>query len=277
MNRVLTIILLFLTAFNVSAAPDSTNNIASVNVSDAIVNKHALKMPGTVDKQLTYAAKLYSTGKYAQAAEIYENIIKNNGDSFEVLYNLGNSYYKSDELAPAILNYERALKIKPGDRDARFNLELCENKIVDKIDPVGVFLVTRLYEDLGDNFSSNNWAFISIAFFIILIASLFAYFFSSFSWLKKVSFYAGLISLIFTILALTYSARKYYEINNPDQAILFSSTSTVKSSPDQSGTDLFILHEGTKVKIKSELGSWKEIEVQDGNVGWIESSHLVII
>jgi len=277
MSRILTTLILFLSGIQAFAVSDSLNQpIFSTKGSSNNVRMSEMSRK-TVDYHLAEAAKLYSDGKYSQAAEVYESILKEYGDSFEVLYNLGNSWYKADELAPAILNYERALRIKPWDKDARFNLELCENKIVDKIDPVGVFLVTRWYKSLGDNFNSNTWAVVSIAFFILLIVSLFAYFFSSFSWLKKVGFYTGLLSLIFTILALTYSARKYHETINPDQAILFSPTVTVKSSPDQSGTDLFLLHEGTKVRIKSKLGDWKEIEIQDGNVGWVESSHLVII
>lgn len=268
MYRIITLIIFFLSGFQLFAATDNKTAKDSV-----IIEKSNL----VKETNMEYAAKLYSRGEFVKSAEIYENILKESGETFEVLYNLGNSRYKSGEFAYAILSFERALSIKPGDRDARFNLELCESKIVDKIVPVGKFLVARWFDYLGNNFNSNGWAKISIVFFIILIASLFAYFFSSFSWLKKVGFYTSLFSLIFTILALSFSSKKYKESINPDKAILFTPTVTVKSSPDKSGTDLFILHEGTKVRIKSELGSWKEIEIADGNVGWIESKHIVVI
>lgn len=268
MYRIISIIILFLTGLQVFAAIDSIAGNSSVTID---------KSNYVAETNMEFAAKLYTSGEFSKAAEIYENILKESGETFEVLYNLGNSRFKSGEYAYAILSFERALMIKPGDRDARFNLELCESKIVDKIVPVGKFLVARWFDSLGNNFNSNGWAKISITFFVILIASLFAYFFSSFSWLKKVGFYSSLFSLIFTILSLSYSSQKYKESKNPDKAILFTPTVTIKSSPDKSGTDLFILHEGTKVRIKSELGSWKEIEIADGNVGWIESKHLVVI
>jgi len=223
------------------------------------------------------ASKLYSTGKYEKAADLYKKIIETNGDSFEAYYNLGNSKYKMDEIASAILYYEKALKIKPGDKDTRFNLELCEAKIVDKIVPVGKFIIVRWYESIGNNFNSNSWAIISLIVFFITIISLLLYFFSRYRWLKKTGFYSSLISLLFTILCLSFTAGKYRDAKYPDKAIIFTPTVTVKSSPDASGTDLFILHEGTKVRIKSVIGNWKEIELIDGNVGWIESMHLRII
>ncbi len=223
------------------------------------------------------ASKLYSSGKYEKASELYIKIIETNGDSFEAFYNLANAKYKMNDIASAILYYEKALKIRPGDKDTRFNLELCEAKIVDKIVPVGKFLIVRWYESIGNNFNTNTWAMISLIFFIITMISLIVYFFSRHRWLKKTGFYTSVISLIFTILCLTFTAGKYNEAKNPDKAIIFTPTVTVKSSPDASGTDLFILHEGTKVNIKSEIGNWKEIELIDGNVGWIESMHLRII
>jgi len=277
MYRILTILIIFLSGIQAFAVTDSLMNQDSLSRNSSSQVKKTENSENSADQKLEIAAKLYSGGKYSQAANLYKSFIEEYGNSFEVLYNLGNACFKANEISSAILYYERALRIEPGDRDARFNLELCQSKIVDKIDPVGEFLVKRWYDSLGNNFNSNTWAKISIALFVLLIASLFAYFFSSFSWLKKVGFYTTLFSLFFTILSLTYSARKYYETINPDMAILFTPTVTVKSSPDKSGTDLFLLHEGIKVRIKSELGNWKEIEIEDGNVGWVESKHLVII
>jgi SH3-like domain-containing protein len=118
---------------------------------------------------------------------------------------------------------------------------------------------------------------ISLLFFVLFIASLFAYFFTKFSWLKKTGFYVGLVSLIISILSLIYASQKYETVVHPDQAILMVPTITVKSSPDQSGTDLFPLHEGTKVTVTNEIGDWKEIELLDGNVGWVPSASLEVI
>ena len=279
MYRYLTIaasLLLFsINLFGATESDTLSSNTPAVN--STVSKKIDVPENGSADELFKKAASFYSKGRYAEAASTYEAILERNGSSFELYYNLGNAWYKANEPAHAILNYERALRMKPGDRDARFNLELCQTKIVDKIDPVGVFLLTRWYRSLGNNFNSNDWAIISIVFFILFISSLFAYFFSRKSWPKKAGFYLGILSLLICIMSLVFSSQKYHEITNPDQAILFSPTVTVKSSPDQSGTDLFILHEGTKVTIKNEIGSWKEIELPDGNVGWVESRYMETI
>ena len=226
---------------------------------------------------LEMAAASYSKGNYNQAANLYETILQKQGISDKVYYNLGNAYYKCDRLAPAILNFERALRLNPGDADARFNLEMCQARIVDKIDPIGMFLISRWYHSLGNFLNSNGWAYVSILFFLLFIGCLFAYFFARRRWLKKSGFFAGILLLAFSTLSLVYSAQASHLITNPDEAILFALSVTVKSSPDKSGTDLFVLHEGSKLKIRSVLGKWSEIELEDGNVGWLLSKDIQII
>lgn len=226
---------------------------------------------------LAMAAASYSKGSYAAAAEIYELLLKQHGPSDKLYYNLGNAYFKCDRLAPAILNYERALRLNPSDDDARFNLEMCQARIVDKIDPIGMFLIVRWYHSLGNLFNSNGWAMASIVCFLAFIGCLFAYFFARRRWLKKSGFFTGILFLIVSVLSLVYSAQASNRILNPDEAILYSLSVTVKSSPDKSGTDLFVLHEGTKMKIRSNLGEWSEIELEDGNIGWLLTKDIQII
>lgn len=231
----------------------------------------------TNEQKLIAAEHLYKQNRYTEAATVYEALLSTHGPDFVVFYNLGAAYYKSNNIAKAILNYERALRLKPSDRDTRFNLEMCQTKTVDKIDPVGVFLITRWYRSLENTMNSNGWATTSLIFFVLFIASLFAYFFSRFMWLKKTGFYVGIFSLILCILSLIYAFDTYQDVVYPDQAIIMDATVTVKSSPDPSGTDLFPLHEGTKVTITNEIGSWNEIELQDGNIGWAPAASMEII
>lgn len=278
MNRIIiTTLILIASAVQTFAASDSISTVPFIPVDSKKNNEIIIVNDKNTDSLIISAEKLFSNKKYAEASHIYNSILKARGESFEILYNLGNCYYKSNNIPSAILSYERALRINPGDRDARFNLKLCQNKIVDKIDPVGAFLFSSIYDSAGDLFNSNVWSVFSMIFFALFIAALTGYFFSRISWLKKVSFYGGILSIILTILAVSYSAKKYNESTSHNQAILFTPTVTIKSSPDQSGTDLFVLHEGTKVHILSEIGEWKEIGIDDGNVGWIKSENLVII
>jgi tetratricopeptide (TPR) repeat protein len=274
MYRFLSIILLTISSLNCLA---QTPQDSTVTTTPKKADIQAVQEGSSSESLLKQADALYSKGHYPNAAATYEQVIAQYGLSAELYYNLGNAYYKSERLAPAILNYERALRLKPSDRDARFNLEMCQARIVDKINPMGMFLITRWYEALGNCFNSNFWAGMSIGLFLIFIACLFAYFFARIGWLKKVGFFCGMIILMLSVLSMVYSGRQAYRMNHPDEAILFTLSVTVKSSPDKSGTDLFVLHEGTKMKVLSTLGTWSEIELEDGNIGWLESKHIEII
>jgi tetratricopeptide (TPR) repeat protein len=255
---------------------NSLNGFAQTSQDSAAATPETSKTQAA-QSLLNQADVLYSKGHYADAAALYEQVVAQYGISAELYYNLGNAYYKCERLAPAILNYERSLRLKPGDRDARFNLEMCQARIVDKIDPMGMFFITRWFNAIGNYFNSDSWAGLSIGLFFLFIGCLFAYFFARIGWLKKVGFFTGIITLMFSILSMFYSAKQAHQINHPDEAILFTLSVTVKSSPDQSGTDLFVLHEGTKMKVLSTLSNWSEIELEDGNIGWLESKHLEII
>ena len=202
----------------------------------------------------------YTKEDYGKAIELYEGLLKTHGESAEIYYNLGNAYYKENKIAPAILNYERALLLDPGDGDIRFNLQLARQKSVDKIEPVGDFFLHRWFDKVQNMGAADSWAQIGIVCFILFIGCLILFFFSKWIHLKKIGFYLGLVFLVLVIFAN-----------------IFAPTVTVKSSPDASGTDLFILHEGTKVSIKSKLGDWNEIEMEDGNVGWMPSKDMEII
>ena len=223
------------------------------------------------------ANEAYSKNNFKAASNLYEEILKTNGASAIVYYNLGNSYYKLNKVAPSILNFERALLLEPGNNDIRFNLEIAKLKTVDKIEPVGDFFLTEWFRAIQNLLSTDAWSYFSIICFILLIICLFLFFFSRRILLKKLGFYVGLVLLVSVVLGNCFAYNQKKKLTQRNEAIIFAPTTTIKSSPDNSGTDLFILHEGTKVKMKNKLGNWNEIETADGNVGWIKSSEIEII
>lgn len=223
------------------------------------------------------AETAYTNEDYAKAAELYEGLLKTYGESAEIYYNLGNAYYKENKIAPAILNYERALLLDPGDSDIRFNLQLARQKSVDKIESVGEFFLSRWIENIQNLGAADSWAKTGIVCFILFIGCLILFFFSKWIHLKKIGFYLGLLFLVLVVTANIFAGNQKDELENRTTAIVVAPTVTVKSSPDASGTDLFILHEGTKVSIKSKLGDWNEIEMEDGNVGWMPSKDVETI
>ena len=223
------------------------------------------------------ASDAYSKGEFDRAAEYFQQVLQEQGESADIYYNIGNCYYKLNQIAPAILNYERALLLDPGNGDIRFNLEIARLKTVNKIDSVGNFFLQNWINSFRDLLGTNTWSKIAIFCFISLIACLILFFFSRKILFKKVGFYAGIVLVVFTITANLFAFQQKKELEQRDTAIVFAPTVTIKSSPDNSGTDLFVLHEGTKVQIKSQLGDWFEIIIADGNIGWIPKKDIEII
>ena len=226
---------------------------------------------------LKQANEAYAKNDFQTASGLYEKLLKENGESATVYYNLGNSYYKLNKVAPSILNYERALLLEPGNSDVRFNLEIAKLKAVDKIEPVGDFFLTEWYRVVQDLLSTDAWSKLSITCFILLIGCLFLFFFTRRVFVKKLGFYAGAVLLIVVIFGNSFAYNQKRRLTERHEAIIFVPTTTVKSSPDNSGTDLFLLHEGTKVRVRTQLGGWNEIVTAGGNVGWINNSDLEVI
>lgn len=227
--------------------------------------------------EIKQAEEAYTKEDYRGAIEIYEKVLKTHGESAAIYYNLGNAYYKSNQIAQAILNYERALLINPNDADARFNLQMARQKTIDKIEPAGDFFLAKWINSIQNSLGTNAWGTVGIVCFILLICCCVLFFFSKWIYLKKIGFYAGGLLIIVIILANVFGQHQKDKLYHRNSAIVLTPTVTVKSSPDNSGTDLFILHEGTKVNINSKLGEWSEIKMEDGSVGWLPNKDFQII
>ena len=229
------------------------------------------------EEDIRNAETAYAAEQYDRAIELYESLIKNYGASAELYYNLGNSYFKSGKIAHAILNYERAILIKPGDNDIRFNLEMARLQTVDKIEPIQEFFMKKWVRALQNLLGVDYWAMIGIAGFVLFIGCLVLFFFSKWMYLKKVGFYLGIVLFVTVVITNIFAYNQKKELENRRGAIIFTPSITIKSSPDNSGTDLFLLHEGTKVFIRNAVGDWHEIMLEDGNLGWIHKKEMVVI
>lgn len=224
------------------------------------------------------ADSAYINNDYANAVYLYEDILANQGESADIYYNLGNSYYKMDNIAKAILNYEKALMLNPGNGDIRFNLELAQSKTVDKVTPMSeVFLVTWM-KSLTNTMSEQGWSKLAIASFILTLLGLVLYFFSKKIAMKKIGFISALCLMLVCILANVFASSQKSKAQSHSSAIIMEPSVTVKSTPNEGGTELFILHEGRKVMIKDNtMREWKEIQLEDGNAGWVPASVIEII
>ncbi len=229
------------------------------------------------DERFSSANEKYQSGEYYEAISIYESILEAGVESYKLYYNLGNSYYRSNNLPSAILNYERALLLAPEDNDVRYNLELAYSQITDKIQPVGEFFISKWFKSIRNVGNSTTWALVSLICFSLFLAGLLFYFFSQKTAIRKLAFTLSMWALVSSVITFTYSNTQKQHLENRIQAIVFTPSVTVKSAPQGGGTDLFVIHEGLKVKILQTIGSWHEIMLEDGNVGWMKSSDLVVI
>ncbi len=223
---------------------------------------------------LQRANQLYSEGEYRQAADAYEQLLQEQGVAPELYYNLGNAYFKAGEVALSILNYERALRLNPRFDDARYNLQLAQERVIDNIPPAQVFFVKRWIQSLVSRYTSDQWMYASWGLFLLCLAGGLTFVFAKSRGVRKAAFVLGIVFLLSSGISLVCSITRKNDFQNHRDAVVMTGIVTVKSSPDRSGTDLFELHEGTKVAVKSTLGDWMEIVIGDGRQGWTEAKHL---
>jgi tetratricopeptide (TPR) repeat protein len=220
------------------------------------------------------ADSAYIRGEYQQAIKDYEALLKQ-GASVDLYYNLGNAYYRTENITRAVLNYERALLLSPGDRDIRFNLQIAQAKTIDKIVPESEMFFFTWYRSLVNLMSVDGWARTAIVSLTLVIILLLVYLFSGQIWLRKIGFFGGIVLLVLFILSNIFAWQQKKNLLFRKGAVVIAPSVTVKSTPASNGTDLFILHEGTKVTITDgSMKDWKEIRIADGKEGWIEGKQL---
>lgn len=219
----------------------------------------------------------YVKGDYEAAADAYNAILGSGLQSAELYYNLGNAYYRQDEIGLAILNYERALRLKPHFTDARQNLELAYSKTEDNIDELPQVFLAQWARAVVNWFSPDGWL-VALLVLTALLAVLVVFFFvgNDYVWRKR-SFFAGLLLCLVLLLATACTVASHVQFNKHDKAIITNPMIVMKGSPEAGGIDKMILHEGTKVTVDETLGSWHKVHIADGTSGWVESSDVTII
>lgn len=219
----------------------------------------------------------YSEGYFNHALELYYEAINLGVESAELYYNTGNTYFKLGKYPQAIINYERALRLQPGDENTRFNLQLANLRIVDKIEPLPEMFYLRWWRALINMNHADVWGRWAI---ILLAGSLLTavlYLISMRKLIKQTAFYSSLLMFFISIMFLVLAYSSHYHRIKRNEAIVIKPSLTVKSAPNENSTDLFVIHEGTKVLITDQLGEWKEIRIANGNRGWSRMEAIEII
>ncbi len=235
-----------------------------------IINILCLSVLSYGQEPLTEARAFYDAGEYAEAIALYDSLLAVN-PSAELEYNIANAYYKAGEIGSSILHYERALRIRPSYSDAKYNLKIAQQRIVDDLKNDNETLLSVWIMFVIRSLTEQDWIIFSLITFFLFLIGVITFSFVRSVPVRKTGFYVACVAILFSITTFIFAGVEHKENREQRDAIVMQSIVSVKSSPDKSGTDIFVLHEGTKVHIRSVLSDWAEIQVSD-NVGWIRQS-----
>lgn len=223
------------------------------------------------------ANTLYKDGKYQEAIKLYEKIEAYKKVSSELYYNLGNAYYKLNKVAPSIYNYEKAILLNPLNEDAKNNLVIAKKLTLDRIEELPKSVFQRINENFLQKITYNTWAIIVLLLsFSAAILYLFFYF-SDTPNKKRFFFTTSILSFILLIAAFAITYSQYNQSKNTINAIVFSEEVDVKNAPTKDADEIFMLHEGTKVKVLDTVDKWNKIKLVDGKIGWVISKEIKLL
>ena len=204
----------------------------------------------------------------------YEELLKK-GPSAELYYNLGNAYYRTDNITKAVLSYERALLLSPGDEDIRFNLQMARSKTIDKITPRSEMFFVTWYKSLVNFTGVDGWARCAVFSMAAALLLVLCYLFCKRMLFRKIGFYGAALFIVLFVLSNIFAYEQKRILTQRKGAIVVSSSAALKKTPVANSEDAVILHEGSKVEIIDDtMDDWKQVELEDGREGWMSASHL---
>lgn len=219
----------------------------------------------------------YNEGDYVQAADHYLEILEKGEHSAELYFNLGNAYYKLNQIAPSIYYYEKALLLNPNDSEIKNNLAYSQNMTLDAIEVLPETGLASLYKRFTGYFSFDQWAKITVFFMILFVLLYIAFYFFSYSTRKRIAFIGSLLAIILSIISAVFAFFEYEDFKTDNPAIVFAQESQVKTEPNDRSQQAFVLHEGTKVNVLDTLDEWGKIQLTDGKTGWISSENIKLL
>lgn len=219
----------------------------------------------------------YQNGDYDLAIDCYQEIIDHGNEGAILYYNLGNAYFKAKQTADALLWYERALRLDPSNEDIKHNITYANLQITDKIEVLPELFIVRWWNGLSKSMTVTGWAVIAVVFGAIFALSIALMLASRRRWLSVTAVSLAFISLLIAIFSLIFASKENKRYVNQPEAIVMQSVVNAKGTPNESGTSLFVIHEGLKVAVTDRVGTWVEIKLPNGEKGWVEASSIEII
>lgn len=233
--------------------------------------------PQDAAAQWEKANTLYINGDYTGAAQVYESIAAQGYVSGRLFYNLGNAYFKAGKLGKSILNYNKAQLLTPYDKDTEYNLSVANGYVKDRIDTVPEFFLSKWLRGWRASLDSNGWAVVSLVMLALALAAALLFLLADRRGWRKAGFFCGIAFVCLFIFAAVFAGMGKREFQAASQAVVMTESVSVKSAPERGGSDIFILHEGTKVDVISAFDGWAEIVIADGNKGWLPQDAIELV
>ena len=223
------------------------------------------------------ATEAYNTGDYQNAIDSYSSILENGQHSAELYFNLGNAYYKLNQIAPSIYNYEKALLLSPNDSEIKNNLSYAQNMTLDAIETMPETGLAKIYKTITGIMTFDQWSYTAIVFMILFVLLYIAFYYFNYATKKRIAFIGSFACLFVSIIAVIFAFIQYNDFRSDQPAIVFDSEVKIKAEPNKRSEEVFVLHEGTKVDVLEELNEWKKIKLVDGKTGWITSESIKLL
>ena len=230
----------------------------------------------SIDNLFEESNDLYTNGDYQNAVEGYLDILKSGFESAELYFNIGNSFYKLNNIPDSNFYYEKAKSISPNDDDILTNLIFAKNLRIDKIEILPITQMQNFKLSILNLFSEKGWSVSLISLIWFMSLAFIFYIISKNSKFKRLFFTLSIVFIILSSLTLfiNFEKKKLSEIK---YAIVYDKEIEVWSEPNNISELKFLLHEGTKVKQLDVIEDWVNIQLENGTLGWIQSSSLRVL
>jgi tetratricopeptide (TPR) repeat protein len=230
-----------------------------------------------IDSKLQAANSLYQQKKYTEAVEAYKSMLGNSNASASIYYNMGNAYFKMGQFGYAVLYFERAHKLSPGDEDIRHNLQLAKSRTADRIDVVPQFFIFKWADSISSMYSADGWMKFAIIMSFMFAGLIIGFLLSGNMRAKRALLFTSTPFFVLLIFGVFMTIARYNAEKQRDYAVVTIPVTGIKNAPEEGSKDAFVVHEGLKVKIEDSVDKWYRVHLEDGKVGWVLKSHVELI
>jgi len=223
------------------------------------------------------ATDAYNNGDYQKAIDYYSDILDNGEHSAELYFNLGNAFYKLNEIAPSIYNYEKALLLAPNDEEIQNNLSYAQNMTLDAIEIMPETSLSKIYKAITGIMTFDQWSYTAVIFMFLFVLLYIAFYYFKYATSKRIAFIGSIVSLFISVMVVVFAFVQYNDFIADQPAIVYESEVQIKAEPNKRSEAIFVLHEGTKVNVLDELNEWKKIKIVDGKTGWVTAKSIKLL